>query len=136
MATIGRPPKYTEAYCDKALEYLTMCIDTFEVVGENRPTIINKVKLPTIEGLANYLGVHRDTVYDWEQQHEAFSDIVTRVRQEQATRLIDNGLSGTYNPQIAKVLLSKHGYSEKIEQDLNHSGDVSFINSVPRPKSE
>jgi hypothetical protein len=50
----------------------------------------------------------------------AFSDLMTRVRNEQAERLLNNGLAGKYNPVIAKVLLTKHGYVDKVETDLTH----------------
>lgn len=131
---MGRPTKLTKAVLEKAQEYIEQAKDNHEVVGENRPTVIWNVKLPTIEGLANFLGVNRDSLYEWEKENEDFSDILTRVRNEQAERLINNSLAGNYNPVISKLLLSKHGYIEKSEQDVNHSGDVTFTNDVPRPK--
>jgi hypothetical protein len=130
----GRPTKLTPELMVKANQYLASCTDSSELVGDNRPTVIWKVKLPTIEGLANYLDVSRDILYDWEKDNEGFSYILTRVRNEQAERLINNSLAGNYNPVISKLLLSKHGYIEKSEQDLNHSGEVTFTNDLPRPK--
>lgn len=82
-----------------------------------------KVNLPTIEGLALHLNVNRDTLYEWEKIHKEFSDILAHLRAEQAKRLIDNGLSGDYNPVIAKLLLMKHGYAEKTETDLTSKGE-------------
>jgi hypothetical protein len=35
--------------------------------------------------------------------------------------LLNNGLDGTFNPPITKMMLSKHGYSDKIEQDHTSS---------------
>lgn len=83
-----------------------------------------KVKLPTIEGLAVYLGVHRDTIYEWSKLYPEFSDILEELRATQADRLMNNGLSGDYNSTIAKVLLTKHGYNDK--QELQHSGSISL----------
>ncbi len=74
-----------------------------------------KVNLPSIEGLALYLHVHKDTLYEWEKIHPEFSDVLGDIRAKQADRLISNGLSGDYNPTIAKLLLTKHGYSDKQE---------------------
>lgn len=75
------------------------------------------VKLPSIAGLALYLGVARSTVYTWgELKTELgleFSDIMDEVLAEQENRLINGGISGRYSPVISKVILGKHGYSEK-----------------------
>ena len=38
---------------------------------------------------------------------------------KQADRLLNNGLSGNYNPTIAKVMLTKHGYREGIDNTTN-----------------
>jgi hypothetical protein len=130
---MARPTKLTPELTKKAWKYIEQAKDTVEVLGDNKPVVINNVNLPTIEGLASYLGTHRDTLYEWEKESIEFSDILTHVRNNQAERLINKGLSGSYNPVIAKLLLSKHGYIEKQQQDLNHSGDVTFINDLPRP---
>ena len=113
----GRPTEYSPATLKKAKEYLATCEDEeLERGSDIRPLYKIRVKLPTIEGLAVYLGVSRDTIYEWENVHEEFSDILASLRAEQADKLINNGLSGDYNPTIAKVLLTKHGYREGIEQ--------------------
>ena len=47
---------------------------------------------------------------------------------EQEDRLINNGLSGDYTSPISKLLLSKHGYSEKVEQEItNPDGNLKTI---------
>ena len=110
----GRPTKYNDKILEKAEQYLSECVDTTEqvVTGESEKFTSYKekikVNLPTIEGLAVYLNIHRDTLYQWEKEHPAFSDIIERLRGSQIKSLVNNGLSGDYNPTIAKVLLSKH----------------------------
>jgi len=127
---VGRPIEYSEDIITKAREYLTGCIDKIEEYhktrGEKSDTYdrLVRVKIPTIEGLAVYLGINRDTVYDWEKKYDAFSDILENLRAEQADRLLNNGLSGDYNPTIAKVLLTKHGYREGIEQTGKDGKDL------------
>lgn len=95
----------------------------------------DRVLLPTIEGLANTLEVSRDSLYEWESDKD-FSDILEKLRQCQAEKLIQLGLQGRYNATIAKMMLSKHGYVEKSEVDNNINGAVQFVNDVPRPKGE
>ena len=134
MSKGGRPTKYTKEIIKKAEKYLSECIDTTEqvITGESEKFTSYKeklkVNLPTIEGLAVYLEVHRDTLYEWEKEHDDFSDIIERLRGSQIKSLVNNGLSGDYNPTIAKVLLSKHGYSEK--QEIQHSGEIKTITGM------
>lgn len=125
MANIGRPTIYNEEILVKTQEYIDSCedvqFDYHKTHGEKSDSYEYKVKvkLPTIEGLAFYLKVHRDTLYEWEKEHKEFSDMMGDLRAKQADTLINKGLSGEYNPTIAKVLLTKHGYREGIDQTTN-----------------
>lgn len=78
-----------------------------------------KVELPSVAGLAVYLGVARSTIYYWRDQEtdigNRFSDIIELILAEQEKRLINNGVSGTYSGLITKLILGKHGYSDKID---------------------
>jgi hypothetical protein len=132
MAVTGRPTKLTAAIVKAAAAYLK------QASGD-------RTELPTIEGLALALKISRDTVYEWSKAPEEgqgdsplrqdFSDIVSDLKNAQANKLMQNGLKGTYNATIAKLILSgKHGYVEKSEVDQTVSGNVSFVNDVPRPE--
>lgn len=126
----GRPTEYNEKILKKAKKYLELCQDEEErqIIGlsaKGTELYKNKlkVKLPSIEGLAVYLGVARSTIYEWEKtenedkslKYPEFSDILGKILAEQAQRLINNGLSGDYNSTISKLILTKHGYSDKQE---------------------
>lgn len=124
----GRPTDYNDQILSSAWHYLESCEDAEEqiITGQSEKgftTFGNKVtvKLPSIEGLALFIGIHKDTVYEWEKIHPEFSDVINVLRNKQVERLINKGLSGDYNANIAKLLLSKHGYTEK--QQLEHSTD-------------
>lgn len=124
---LGRPTEYNEEILVKANEYLLSCEDKETNKGsEDRPVYSIKVKLPTKGGLARYLGVNRDTLYAWSKEYKEFSDIMESLSAEQEDKLINNGLSGDYNPTIAKVLLTKHGYSDKSETELRVSGGLQI----------
>jgi len=117
----GRPVEYTPEFTMNAKLYLASCVDSIEEFHKTRGDASDtyerhvKVKLPSIEGLAVYLKIHKDTIYEWEKIHPEFSDVLNDLRHQQADKLIVNGLSGDYNPTIAKLLLAKHGYVEKSE---------------------
>ena len=123
------PSKYSEEIIQKTQEYIDSCedeeIQQVKISSEKGyENYIYKVKvnLPTVEGLAGYLKVNRDTIYDWCKEYKEFSDIIEELKAKQAERLINNGLSGDYNSTIAKVLLTKHGYVDKNETDLTSGG--------------
>lgn len=122
----GRPSEYSQELVEKAKEYLEECEDdeiqqTVGMSAKGTELFKNKVivNIPTIEGLAYHLKINRDTIYDWCKKFPEFSDIVEDLRAKQAKELINKGLSGDYNPTIAKVLLTKHGYREGIDQTTN-----------------
>lgn len=131
---LGRPTDFNEQILIDAKAYIDSCEDEQRsvVTGESENYTKYeeklKVKLPTIEGLARHLKIHRTTVYAWQKEHLEFSYIIEELLQKQAERLLSNGLSGDYNSTIAKVLLTKHGYTDKqeIEQKTEHSGSIGF----------
>lgn len=105
----------------KAREYLESCQDEeVERAGKGESIVFKiKAKLPTRGGMARYLGVSRDTLYEWSKVHPQFSYIMEELGAEQEDRLINAGLSGDYNPTISKVLLTKHGYREGVDTTTN-----------------
>lgn len=117
----GRPTKYDNTIVFKTLSYIDQCVDEIEEFHKTRGEKSDsydrhvRVKIPTIEGLSLHLGVNKDSLYKWEKEYTAFSDVMTKLRSRQAQALIEGGLSGDYNAMIAKVLLTKHGYRDSNE---------------------
>lgn len=112
---VGRPSKLAESL-QPAREYLE---GGYEIDG---------AVIPTVAGLACYLGVSRSTVNKWAAEDTAeggFSDIVEGILSMQEFKLVNGGLKGDYNSTIAKLMLTKHGYSDKAEVD-NKSSDGSM----------
>jgi len=132
----GRPTKYSKKILQKTQEYINSCEDQERQIvkqsnaekGYEMYDTKLVVKLPTIEGLAVHLRINRDTIYTWCQDHKEFSDIIEELKAKQADRLLNNGLSGDYNPTIAKVLLTKHGYIERKELTGKDGKDL-----MPKP---
>jgi len=108
-----RPTKYTTEMLNKAEKYL----NEYSSLDE---------EIPTIAGLSLYLQVNRDTIYDWakqEDKHE-FSDILRKLMSKQEIRLASKGLNGDFNSVITKLMLTKHGYSDK--QDVNQNVNLKY----------
>lgn len=138
----GRPTDYQgKKTIKKVQEYLKGCEDTERSLIKSSSEkgyemYENKivVNLPTIEGVAIFLKISRETVYEWEKIHKDFSDIIGELRAKQAQALINKGLSGDYNSTIAKVLLTKHGYRDSQELTGKDGKDlpapISAINYI------
>ena len=114
----GRPSQYTAALVKNAWAYVN---GGWEVAGD---------RVPSVAGLACEIGINRDTCYDWaKHEDKVFSDILKAIAQKQERELLNNGLDGTFNPPITKMMLSKHGYSDRVETD-HTSSDGSMTPQV------
>jgi hypothetical protein len=130
----GRPLTYSEEIINKAYAYLELCKDTYAVGTDDIPKL-SRVRMPSKGGLAIHLGVGRETLYDWASKYPEFSDIMEKMGAIQEERLLDSGLSGDYNPTIAKVLLTKHGYREGQDITTNDKDLPTPIAHVQRDDS-
>ncbi len=114
----GRPSKLTDALIEQAGRYATK---DYRLQGE---------VIPTIEGLAVFLNVSRKTLYNWKAENEEFLHILDDLMARQAKELFSNGLTGDFNPTITKLILTKHGYSDRVEQDVTSSDGALAPTSI------
>lgn len=78
----GRPTKYIpEVIYPKVEEYLSSC-------GKEQ------TELPTVEGLALYLGVNADTLFEWDKKYPEFSESIKKILMKQKTQLMNDGMYG------------------------------------------
>ena len=103
--TSGRPLKFPDA------DAFDKMIDDFFNDCE-----INSKK-PTIERLAVYMGVHKETIAEYENRKE-FSVSVKKAKDRCLDWLISDGLNAK-NPAM-HIFLAKnnYGYRDKIEQEI------------------
>lgn len=138
----GQPTKYSEATQKKANQYIKNCgneyWDYHKTRGDKSDTFERKIeiRLPTVEGLAIYLGVHRDTLYEWAKHHPTFSDTLGTISQLQKEMLLVGGLNGDYNPMIAKlVLAANHNMTDRTDVTSGdkpiQSNSISFVTMKP-----
>lgn len=131
----GRPTKYNEDMPAKVDEYLAECKvwwDEFHKTrGEKSDSyerIIN-VKLPSIDGFADYIDVNKSTLYEWSNKHSEFSGSLDKILRRQHNMLTEGGIAGYFQPVITKLMLShNHGYREK--SDLT-SNSETIVFSIP-----
>lgn len=122
MRKFGRPTIYTTEMLDEAFEYLRL----FDIPQHEREGLVSQEVIPTVVGLCRHIKRSKSTVYSWLKDDDKgdFLDIVSAIEESQHISLVSGGLASTFNPMITKLILSKHGYSEKMEVD-NTSSDGS-----------
>jgi hypothetical protein len=110
----GRPTKYIpETIYPKIEEYLSQCSK-------------EQTELPTVEGLAQYLGVNRDTVFEWDKKYPEFSDYLKKLADKQKNQLMNDGMYGgkEVNASMAIFLLKAiHGLKDGSGMNVNVSGE-------------
>lgn len=104
--TVGRPTKYNKEILEKALHYL----DNYEEYGDAFPSDI---------GLIDALDIASSTLYEWAKHEDKkdFSEILDKINRKQQRVAWQKGLKNEYNASLVKLLLGKHGYSDKVESD-------------------
>lgn len=113
---IGRPSELADCLV-KAKEYL---LGGFKDVEE---------VVPSIAGLACYLGKARSRVYEYGKLNEEFKDTLEAIQSLQESLLVNRGLTGDFNSTITKLMLSNHGYSEK--QEIDHQSSDGTMSPKP-----
>jgi len=105
----GRPTKYTDTTVQDTLRYM----DEWETLDQ---------VIPSIAGLAVYLKVSRDSIYEWSthEDKQDFSDTLDELLAKQEMILFTKGLNSAFNSTITKLALGNHGYHDKA--DNTHSG--------------
>jgi hypothetical protein len=104
---VGRPTLLTDELVCKAYEYIEECPDI----------------VPSVVGLCVHIGVAKTTIYRWiEEDCLQFKDILGAISELQELKLITGGLTSEFNPTITKMMMTKHGYSDKLETDVTSNG--------------
>ena len=110
---IEKPERKSSRYDAGLLEDIRRYIDhDWQASGE---------PVPTVAGLLCALQLPRSTFYDLANKHEDVKQLLDRLLAIQESTLVSGSLKGTLNPSIAKLLLMRHGYSERIEQTVDHT---------------
>ena len=134
----GRPTKLTKALITKAKEYIQDYADHDHVIPSvvGMAVVLNVAKSSLYlwasekgsefsdivsecndsQELAVVLNVAKSSLYLWaSEKGSEFSDIVSECNDSQEFELCNKGLKGEINSNITKLILGKHGYSDKQE---------------------
>lgn len=77
---------------------------------------INEGGFLTIAGLAVYMGINKDTLYEWVKRYPVFSDSIKEVKEIQEHMIVSGAMEGEYNPTMGIFLLkNNHGYKDRQE---------------------
>jgi len=93
-----------------------------------------KANIPLIDSLARQIGICPQTLMIWAQdkenieRYEIFSRAILKIKEKQLSKLINNGLDGSYNPTVTNRLLSAfHHITEKTENvNMNVNANISL----------
>lgn len=105
---MGRPTKFNDEVLAKAKEYL----EAWEELGDY---------IPQLAGLSEHCQISETSRKKYEKENEEFATLCARVRARQQRVLINKGLSRESEASLSKLLLMKHGYSDRVEQDVKSS---------------
>lgn len=112
----GRPTTYNQTVLKEAQAYLTEYNSK-----HNHP-------FPSHVGLAQVIKRGINTLYEWQRKtddndnlvYPEFKDVMDQIKEIQEMELIHNGVRGIYQPTVTSLILGKHGYHKKVDNE--HSG--------------
>lgn len=117
-------------------QYFVYCDSTKRIVTVGKR--VAEVTIPySMAGLAAYMDVSRDTLYEWckgkypihEDTEEGrdiqkrVSDSIARARRKIEASLLERSLTGELDSKIASLILGMMGYTNK--QEVQHSGNMA-----------
>ena len=109
----GRPTDYNEELARKAWDYL----DDYERIYAHG--------IPSHLGLCEALSIAKTTLYRWaEDKDKEIRDILDACNALQHNLLISKELNGTFNASIAKLVLGKHNYHDRLESTGADGGAI------------
>jgi len=116
----GRPSEYTEEVLEIAKDYLDNFRDEYEHA------------IPSVVGLAKVLRKSRECLYNWarDEEKKEFSDILEQINSDQEFVLVNGGLNGSLNSNITKLVLGKHGYSDKADTTIANPDGTNIAPST------
>jgi hypothetical protein len=112
MAKTGRPTKYDSTIIPNTEAYFA----DPSVAGDN---------IATIAGLCVYLGVAKDTIYQWAERHPDFSDAIKRGEKHQERQLI-NLLTDRDRFTAGTIFVAKNVLGWRDKQEVKQDAQITY----------
>lgn len=127
MAKAGQPTKYNQKVLKTAQDYVKNYADYEDIV-------------PSVVGLAVALDVSKQTLYNWANlpENAQFLDTLEKISSNQERRLLNGGLSKSFDAGITKLMLYNHGYTgqPKEPDDDDEAPPLTISFDVKEAKAE
>lgn len=103
----------TPELLDKVREYMEVWPTI--PMRSGRPRIV-----PSVDSLAKYIGIGRQTIYDWQKRddRQEFNALVDQILSDQKDELVNGGLSKELDSKTVALMLSRHGVI--LEKAVDH----------------
>ncbi len=109
----GRPTSYSQTIVNQALKYL----DDYQTEHQH--------PFPSLVGLCKVLGRGKTTFYRWwkeDKDKPEWGDIMETLNEIQELVLLNKSSIGALHPTIAALILGRHGYHKKVDNELSGPG--------------
>lgn len=125
MAKVGRPPKFkTVEELESAIQaYFDSCWD---IDDKGKRT---QIRPYTITGLALALDTTRETLLDYENKYEEFSDTIKRAKL-QCQNYVEEGMIMGKVPAIPAIFNLKNNYGWRDKTETDHTTNGKSITVV------
>lgn len=124
-------PEYANQIFFKYIQQCELSHNPFIVQEGTNLLPIKRLQVPMVEGYAAYIGVPRKQLRRWASMYPEFYEAMKQLKDLQKMYLINNGLSGNYNPMITKVMLmNNHNMVDKSENTNNNTNLIGIVKDV------
>lgn len=122
----GRPRKYETI--EEFIEAVQSYVNYIDEVREGEGVEL----IPDVEGLCCYIGISRDTLFEWERSRgPEFSDVISRVRTAIASYKKQLGFNGKIPAVVMAIdFNNNHGYVQSQTIDIKASHKLEGLPSA------
>lgn len=120
----GQPTKYKPEYCQQLIDYFSIeplkIVAEQKIIGPEGGKYVSRrlpQRFPWFEGFARKIGVHRNTLKNWCNEHPEFAEAYETAKDLQREFLVDIGLSGATSASFA-IFTMKNVCGWRDERDL------------------